>query len=209
MAKASNEEQFKFLISCIRYSNNGKVDFGEVARECGIVTKGAAAKRYERMMKAHGIHPTSPTVRDTPAPTKGKDSAKSLALKKRKLDQFCDPASGATDDDEGLAKVKDEVGAVFVKDEAATVGQEYSGGEIMQFPVLQGGCMGAGSSNGYRSDDGNVFNDFIQSGAFGQSLVESPSTFHASRDPSLYENSLAAQSSGSAKATDEIILIAD
>lgn len=26
MAPASNEEQFKFLISCIRYSNNGKVD---------------------------------------------------------------------------------------------------------------------------------------------------------------------------------------
>ena len=25
MAPASNEEQFKFLISCIRYSNNGKV----------------------------------------------------------------------------------------------------------------------------------------------------------------------------------------
>jgi hypothetical protein len=59
MAPASNEEQFKFLISCIRYSNNGKVsvfsdpsvqnssdcwkvDFGEVARECKIVSKGAA-----------------------------------------------------------------------------------------------------------------------------------------------------------------------
>lgn len=71
MAPASNEEQFKFLISCIRYSNNGKVflllcriyslftfppqscflktatyitqvDFGQVAKECKIVTKGAA-----------------------------------------------------------------------------------------------------------------------------------------------------------------------
>lgn len=60
MAPASNEEQFKFLISCIRYSNNGKVqllpvtvhlfradhhiqvDFGQVARECKIVSKGAA-----------------------------------------------------------------------------------------------------------------------------------------------------------------------
>lgn len=28
MAPASNEEQFKFLISCIRYSNNGKVRAG-------------------------------------------------------------------------------------------------------------------------------------------------------------------------------------
>lgn len=59
MAPASNEEQFKFLISCIRYSNNGKVsyyallfpdltahsdqvDFEEVAKECDIVSKGAA-----------------------------------------------------------------------------------------------------------------------------------------------------------------------
>ncbi|KAF4629558.1 hypothetical protein G7Y89_g8586 [Cudoniella acicularis] len=32
-----------------------QVDFGQVAKECGIVTKGAAAKRYERMMRAHGI----------------------------------------------------------------------------------------------------------------------------------------------------------
>ena len=60
MAPASNEEQFKFLISCIRHSNNGKVsshlsilthlynadchqvDFTEVAKECNIVSKGAA-----------------------------------------------------------------------------------------------------------------------------------------------------------------------
>jgi hypothetical protein len=58
MAPATNEEQFKFLISCIRYSNNGKVinngfdivfpltyskvEFGEVAKECNIVSKGAA-----------------------------------------------------------------------------------------------------------------------------------------------------------------------
>ena len=60
MPPASNEEQFKFLISCIRYSNNGKVsfylsflaalydadchqvDFTEVAKECSIVSKGAA-----------------------------------------------------------------------------------------------------------------------------------------------------------------------
>jgi len=59
MAPASNEDQFKFLISCIRYSNNGKVgyqlipldetvsdqsqvDFDLVKDECGIISKGAA-----------------------------------------------------------------------------------------------------------------------------------------------------------------------
>ena len=57
MPPATNEEQFRFLISCIRWSNNGRVDFQEVANECHVVSKGAAAKRYERMMRAHGIHP--------------------------------------------------------------------------------------------------------------------------------------------------------
>jgi len=54
----SAEEQLKFLMSCVRYSNNGKVrvtaftpvkcaytfqiEFQDVANECGIVSKGAA-----------------------------------------------------------------------------------------------------------------------------------------------------------------------
>ncbi|ELR04739.1 hypothetical protein VC83_00684 [Pseudogymnoascus destructans] len=82
MPPATNEEQFRFLISCIRWSNNGKVDFTEVAKECQVVSKGAAAKRYERMMRAHGIHPNggpgrAPTARQPkternagPSPTK-------------------------------------------------------------------------------------------------------------------------------------------
>jgi len=161
------------------------------------------------MMKAHGLHPTNPSVHDTPAPTKRQDAAKSTALKKRKLEQFSDPASGATDDDEGLAKVKDENGAVVIKDEPAAAGMEYAPAEIMQYPTLQGGFNCTGSNTSYRSDDGNVFNDFIQSGAFGQSLAEPPSTFHVRRDSSVYENLMAAQSSGTPNATDEIILIAD
>lgn len=42
MPPATNEEQFRFLISCIRWSNNGRVDFQEVANECNVVSKGAA-----------------------------------------------------------------------------------------------------------------------------------------------------------------------
>lgn len=55
----STDEQFQFLLSCIRYSNHGKVspnfchlmsssvlsnqiDFTKVAEECSIVTRGAA-----------------------------------------------------------------------------------------------------------------------------------------------------------------------
>ncbi|KAJ8071511.1 hypothetical protein OCU04_001830 [Sclerotinia nivalis] len=123
MAPASNEEQFKFLISCIRYSNNGKVfplfpplhfavylllnhhltvlskkntkiaqvDFGRVAKECNIVTKGAAAKRYERMMRSHGIAPNAASIK--PAPSSSSSSSaptsasrnKASSSKKRKF----------------------------------------------------------------------------------------------------------------------------
>lgn len=59
MAPLDTEAQFKFLIACIKFTKDGKVsaeefivpsqtltifqpDFGQVAAECGIVTKGAA-----------------------------------------------------------------------------------------------------------------------------------------------------------------------
>jgi hypothetical protein len=60
MSKVTAEEQVAFLLSCIRFSNNGKVshhpqapswskiptslqvDFTEVAKECSIVTPAAA-----------------------------------------------------------------------------------------------------------------------------------------------------------------------
>ncbi|PYH36834.1 uncharacterized protein BO87DRAFT_452857 [Aspergillus neoniger CBS 115656] len=50
------EEQLQFLLSCIRHSNSGKIDFTVVAQECNIITKAAAAKRYERLLKSHGIN---------------------------------------------------------------------------------------------------------------------------------------------------------
>ncbi|KAA8643639.1 uncharacterized protein ATNIH1004_010408 [Aspergillus tanneri] len=74
MAPVTMEEQFQFLLSCIRFSNSGKIDFNQVAKECSIISKGAAAKRYERLMKAHGINPSGGTV-STPAGNKsGKNS---------------------------------------------------------------------------------------------------------------------------------------
>ncbi|KAL7659614.1 hypothetical protein ACMYSQ_002530 [Aspergillus niger] len=36
------DEQLHFLLSCIRHSNSGKIDFTTVAKECSIVTKAAA-----------------------------------------------------------------------------------------------------------------------------------------------------------------------
>ncbi|KAI9835960.1 MAG: hypothetical protein M1837_003572 [Sclerophora amabilis] len=111
MAPSSNDEQFKFLISCIRNANNSKVDFAEVAKECGIVSKGAAAKRYERMMKAHGINnPGGIATRSAPAPA-GSRRDNSGSAKKRKLDHFEDTGTHAIDDDEGVQQIKNEVEA--------------------------------------------------------------------------------------------------
>ncbi|GIK02107.1 hypothetical protein Aspvir_006150 [Aspergillus viridinutans] len=53
MAPTNPDETVQFLLSCIRYSNSGKVDFNEVAKECNIVSKAAAAKRYVRLIKAY------------------------------------------------------------------------------------------------------------------------------------------------------------
>ena len=77
-----------------------------------------SAKRYERMMKANGIHQsqsggtTASSSRDTPAPSprrKASPSAGPSSSKKRKLDSFAETTSNLnTDDDEGLSNVKAE-----------------------------------------------------------------------------------------------------
>ncbi|EPS41062.1 hypothetical protein H072_5045 [Dactylellina haptotyla CBS 200.50] len=69
----SSDDQFMFLISCMKYANNGKPDFELVAQERGIVSKGAAAKRFSRMMKAHGISLATGNLSQT-SPRKGVDS---------------------------------------------------------------------------------------------------------------------------------------
>ncbi|EXJ91504.1 hypothetical protein A1O3_00052 [Capronia epimyces CBS 606.96] len=93
MSRATSDDQLKFLLSCVRHSNNGRVDFVEVAKECGVVSKGAAAKRYERLLKANGIHPNGVQADSispkTPAPMKHKrkDSlGKVTSAKKRKIE---------------------------------------------------------------------------------------------------------------------------
>ena len=100
-----------------------------MAKECSIVSKGAAyipreasrvidvsdnaysAKRYERLMKAHGIHQScSATGEDSPADTSTRPPGSNTttpakSAKKRKLNQFT-AINSNTDDDEGLKRVK-------------------------------------------------------------------------------------------------------
>ncbi|KAI1403818.1 hypothetical protein F4819DRAFT_449842 [Hypoxylon fuscum] len=84
------DSQFRFLLMCIKHSNAGKVNFEEVAKECEIVTKGAAAKRYERLLKAHNIILTNGGgggVKKEPKkePKDSKAGVKGTPSKKRKL----------------------------------------------------------------------------------------------------------------------------
>ncbi|ERF74007.1 hypothetical protein EPUS_03821 [Endocarpon pusillum Z07020] len=95
MSRASSEDQLNFLLSCVKHACNGKVDFVEVAQECGVVSKGAAAKRYERLLKGKGISPNGgpdpkPAPRRTSKVTKSKsknDTPKPRS-KQRKLDKI-------------------------------------------------------------------------------------------------------------------------
>ncbi|KAH0494331.1 hypothetical protein TgHK011_000953 [Trichoderma gracile] len=59
MSKQDPAEQVRFLVSCIGHTTNGRPDFTLVAQELGIVSKAAAQKRYERMLKANGVSASS------------------------------------------------------------------------------------------------------------------------------------------------------
>ncbi|RMJ27901.1 hypothetical protein PHISP_01244 [Aspergillus sp. HF37] len=80
MAPLTADEQYQFLINCIKHSNQGKPNFEEVARECNIVSKGAAAKRYERLMKSHGISPSAIAAPSPSKSDKGGDDSEPAAL---------------------------------------------------------------------------------------------------------------------------------
>ncbi len=166
-------------------------------------------------MKAHGIHPTTPTIRDAPPPVKSKDPVKQNALKKRKLDQFSDGPNGPNDDDEGQANIKNELNAVAIKDEPVGPVMPYAAVDALQYPTLQDACNGAGVAGSYHPENTNVFGDFIQSGAFGQSspfrqsLVEPPVNHHPGSDASAYGNYAMGGLSDGSHTENEVILIAD
>ncbi|KAL6356768.1 hypothetical protein LRP88_10374 [Fusarium phalaenopsidis] len=108
MSKQDPADQVKFLVSCIGHTSNGRPDFQAVADELAIVSKAAAQKRYERMLKAHGIsRPGALAGGDSaPAtPTKRKAKAEGAGSAKKK------PARGkakkeSDEDEEAEAKSK-------------------------------------------------------------------------------------------------------
>lgn len=141
---------------------------------------GHSAKRYERMMKANGIHQSQSggtTVSDTPVSSRGKTSPSAgPSNKKRKLDKYAETTSNLnTDDDEGLGDVKGEssstvkaeptikaesIKAELVKEEPN--GQEDSAASTSAFQYPSSGTMGFDGAN-----DSSLFDDFL---AFGGSI---------------------------------------
>ncbi|KAI0131227.1 hypothetical protein F4814DRAFT_445368 [Daldinia grandis] len=116
------DSQFKFLIVCIKHSTAGKIDFTEVAKECEIVTKGAAAKRYERLMKAHGIGTAGGAGGVKKESKDSKDGVKTRTPKKRKL-AAVDEYAGDADE-----PVKTEIkGEVKTEDSIAVKAEQENG----------------------------------------------------------------------------------
>ncbi|EPE36242.1 hypothetical protein GLAREA_05580 [Glarea lozoyensis ATCC 20868] len=96
----SNDDQFKLLLSCVRHSNNGKVDFLQVARDCGIASKAAATKRYERLARIYGMQ----SIHRRPRPKSEYSDMQTKACMKQKLIESQEGSNTYADDEEGFAE---------------------------------------------------------------------------------------------------------
>ena len=174
--------------------------------ECDICSKGAAyvshlehssptrdpnsgysAKRYERMMKAHGIYQTNSTIADTPIPsTKPKTSSSATATnptkpassKKRKHTQFVEKNTN-TDDDEGLSKVKPEPPNEKIKGEAVKEESTDNQASPQALTSAKEKTPSKYTIDLDDADDSAIFRDFLSFGAFGGQDVGSKDMFGA------------------------------
>lgn len=122
-------------------------------------------------MKAHGIHDKATPVREIPvSPCRKATTERTGSNKKTKLSHFSETNTTAADDDEGLTRVKGEVENTMVKNE----------------PVLDGELLVASSGFSYqpvdletaeKADDGSIFNDFLQVGAYDSSVLMPQSSY--------------------------------
>lgn len=164
-----------------------------------------SAKRYERMMKANGIHQsqsgptTPPSIRDTPTPSSRRKNSPSAAPstsgsgnKKRKLDDYAETTSGLnTDDDEGLFNVKAE-SSTTVKAEPVKA-EHVESGKVKAEVIKEESTAQEGtddstacadefvypSSGGMgfdRADDSTLFDDFLAFGGSVPSIGMTPAT---------------------------------
>ncbi|KAE8368825.1 hypothetical protein BDV27DRAFT_153649 [Aspergillus caelatus] len=129
MPTITDSEQIEFLLSCVRHANNGKVDFGEVAKECSIVSRGAAAKRYERLSKGRNNAPGGGSAADTPSPSPRK-ATKSSVAKRKTAPKIAVPKKAAAKKGKAMKVVAVALAEILVKQrtDLAKV-EEHSSGE--------------------------------------------------------------------------------
>ncbi|PKY04734.1 hypothetical protein P168DRAFT_281111 [Aspergillus campestris IBT 28561] len=158
MSRISEHDATKFLLSCVRHSNNGKINFEEVATECGITSKGAAAKRYERLVKAHSsTTKAAPSTNDENAnanantgaaetPKKGRSPAKrktATASAKRAAKKAKGNSGGAAEAENEevvsnnlskseMKKLDDELDAANVSEDDYAASEKTVSGEISE-----------------------------------------------------------------------------
>ena len=158
-----------------------QVLFGEVSYSNSLTLY--SAKRYERMMKAHGIHETQTSTRNTPITSRPK--AQPVSSKKRKIVETSDDGNHVADDDEGVAPVvKPEPASTIIKSEPAAADNGASAMDtkeqiqvleikptdamIKDEPVIvdHGTTMEATlQTDG--TDESTLFHDFLQAEALG------------------------------------------
>ncbi|CEJ80476.1 hypothetical protein VHEMI00655 [[Torrubiella] hemipterigena] len=124
MSKADAADHIRFLVACIKSTGAGRPDFDQVAEQLGIVTRGAAQKRYERLIKAHGLGPASAKpekseateedeANQTPKKRKAPAKARAPAAKKAKSDPVADSDVKVEGDSDEKVDPKLENGSVI------------------------------------------------------------------------------------------------
>lgn len=124
-----------------------------------------SAKRYERMMKAHGIAPNAASVRASPAARNFKTERKEISIptKKRKMDDFANDHGAAADDDENFDNIKPDPGSrgeqLQVKEEPNQTLNGIAANSNMRFmPSLSGGSQDYLSANSMFEQNAASFN---------------------------------------------------
>ncbi|KAH7157059.1 hypothetical protein EDB81DRAFT_757452 [Dactylonectria macrodidyma] len=84
MSKQEPSDQVKFLVTCIGHTTNGRPDFQAVADDLSIVSKAAAQKRYERMLKSYNIKPGKANGAVKEESTNGTNNGEKASPTKRK-----------------------------------------------------------------------------------------------------------------------------
>lgn len=148
----------------------------------------SSAKRYERMMKQHGLHqsasssrenPTSPVAKEPKEPKAAKATPPS---KKRKAATLDGAAETTHDDSESLPQrnIKAE-GDAIVKDEPSDTVEPASTPAGIMYQNLE-----TGEEVALPADDG-LFNDFLHSNAFDAQNGSADGGYDGAYDPKEYD----------------------